>query len=110
MANNIQLSHHAEVATDHPLRRWRKDQPGRVTLEQIAQSLDCTRAHVSLIEHYKLMPSLLLAFKLQLLTGVSMEKFVGPTDFLRKVSRDVKLADSHKVRRQAARQRQAALR
>jgi transcriptional regulator with XRE-family HTH domain len=92
------------------LRQWRKTQPDKVTLEQIAQSLDCTRAHVSLIEHYKLMPGLLLAFKLNVLTGVPMEKFVGPTDFLRKVSNGVKLADHHQVRREAARQRKTALR
>ncbi len=109
MPNN-RLSHHAELPTSHPLRQWRKTQPDKVTLEQIAQSLDCTRAHVSLIEHYKLMPGLLLAFKLQSLTGVPMEKFVGPADFLRKVSSHVKLADKYSVRREAARQRQAALR
>src|SRR5882672_10694606 len=109
MQNN-RSNHHAEVPTAHPLRRWRKDQPSKVTLEQIAQSLDCTRAHVSLIEHYKLMPSLLLAYKLNILTGVPMDKFVGPADFTRKVSNGVKLADNHKVRREAKRQREAALR
>lgn len=106
MPNN-RSNHHAEMPTDHPLRRWRKDQSSRVTLEQIAQSLDCTRAHVSLIEHYKLMPSLLLAFKLQTLTGVSMEKFVGPTDFLRRVSSHVSLVERSKARRQAAKERKS---
>jgi transcriptional regulator with XRE-family HTH domain len=75
MVNN---THHSEKPTDHPLRKWRKSQNPRVALEVLAQTLDCTRAHLSMIEHYKLMPSYNLTLKLSLLTGISMEAMAPP--------------------------------
>jgi transcriptional regulator with XRE-family HTH domain len=75
MINN---THHSEKPTGHPLRRWRKSQTPRVALEVLAETMDCTRAHLSMIEHYKLMPSYSLMLKLSLLTGISMEAMAPP--------------------------------
>jgi transcriptional regulator with XRE-family HTH domain len=75
MVNN---THHSEKPTGHPLRKWRKAHVPRVALETLAETLDCTRAHLSMIEHYKLMPSYSLTLKLSLLTGISMEDMAPP--------------------------------
>jgi transcriptional regulator with XRE-family HTH domain len=75
MVNN---THHSEKPTNHPLRIWRKSQEPRVALEVLAETLGCTRAHLSMIEHYKLMPSYALTLKLSMLTGISMEDMAPP--------------------------------
>jgi transcriptional regulator with XRE-family HTH domain len=74
----VNINHHSEKPTPHPLRKWRKAQNPRVALETLAETMDCTRAHLSMIEHYKLMPSYSLTLKLSLLTGISMEDMAPP--------------------------------
>ena len=102
--------HHSEKPTNHPLRLWRKAQSPRVSLETLAETMGCTRAHLSMVEHYLLMPSYGLTLKLSLLTGISMEDMAPPkkADQERKNVRErFAMAIKNRDTRAASRQRAA---
>lgn len=86
---DMKYSHHSEKPTNHPLRLWRKSQDPRVSLEVLAEAMSCTRAHLSMIEHYLLMPSYALTLKLSMLTGIPMEE-MAPPDKAKEVTKDVR--------------------
>jgi hypothetical protein len=100
---NSSWKHHSEKPTGHPLRKWRKTQYPRVALETLAEALSCTRAHLSMIEHYKLMPSYSLTLKLSLLTGISMED-MAPPNKAQETARDVRHRFDVAVKNHSARQ------
>ncbi len=103
---DMKFTHHSEKPTNHPLRLWRKSQEPRVSLETLAETMNCTRAHLSMIEHYLLMPSYSLTLKLSMLTDITMEEMAPPNKAM-EVRRDVRqrfaVALAHRNSRQANR-------
>lgn len=58
----------------HPLRTWRKDRG--ITLQGLAALIGVTQSHLSEIENWKNEPSLDLAARLSLESGIEIAKFV----------------------------------
>lgn len=60
----------------HPLYRWRKE--NGVTLQALAARIAVSQPHLSEIENWNNEPSLDLAARLQIHTGIDMKDFVKP--------------------------------
>lgn len=59
----------------HPLFFWRQ-RNGEKTLQELASELGVTQSHLSEIENWKNEPSLELAARLHVRTGIDMKAFV----------------------------------
>lgn len=58
----------------HPLFHWRKAN-GNISLQRLADDLDCTQSFLSQIETGQKQPSLTLAVRLRDKTGIPVEAF-----------------------------------
>jgi transcriptional regulator with XRE-family HTH domain len=73
------------MSNDHPLRKWRQEQPptpegDKMTLTKLAEAVGVVPSHLSQIETGEREPSLALASRLSKVTGIPIDKFVRPRE------------------------------